>query len=515
MNYLMGIDLGSTSLKAVIYDLQGNKVAASSRPTLKYNPSSEHPEWTVWQPEQIWGGTADSIREALAMIGDPSQIKAVAVTGMGLDGVPIDEFGHWLYPFISWHDNRTLPQFEWWKTNIGDPKTFLTGGWPLWATSTALRILWMKENEPEIMARTDKWLLIEDFLNFMLCGRKATDYTMASCTAVFDQARKTWSDELLDRAGIERHLFSDVFPSGTILGEVTAAASKTTGLAVGTPVVLGGHDFLCGALPVGAFKPGVVLDVTGTWEVVLACAPKLELNQRLFQAGLALEAHVARNTFAGWGGAVAGEMLEWFRREYGYEAHQKSQAAGSVDWDWLMENAAKASAGCHGTMFLPHLSGAASPVIDPKSMGAFVGLTNATTQGEMLRAIIEGLDYQFMDIVSELEAGLNIQSTEIIVVGGATRNKFWMQNKADVTGRSIIVSDIEDASPLGAAILAGIGVGLYRDEQDAFDQVQKPGTIYEPHPKNILKYADGFQIYRQLYATLKQVNHQLYEKFRA
>ena len=183
---------------------------------MKSNPSQEHPEWTVWQPEQIWGGTAEAIRDALAEIGDPAQVKAVAVTGMGLDGVPMDEQGCWLYPFISWHDMRTLPQFEWWKANIGAEKTFLTGGWPLWATSTALRILWMQEHEPEILARTDKWLLIEDFLNLMLCGCKATDYTMASCTAVFDQARHTWSDELLAQAGIPRRLFSDPLPSGTV-----------------------------------------------------------------------------------------------------------------------------------------------------------------------------------------------------------------------------------------------------------------------------------------------------------
>ena len=147
-------------------------------------------------------------------------------------------------------------------------------------------------------------------------------------------------------------------------------------------------------------------------------------------------------------------------------------------------------------------------------MGAFIGLTNFTTQGEMLRAIIEGLDYQFLDIIQELEAGLCIQADQIIAVGGATRNKFWMQNKADVTGKPIIVSEVEDASPAGAAILAGIGIGLYRDEQDAFDQVSKPSTIYEPNPENTRLYADGFQIYRQLYQTLKPLNHQLYGMFR-
>ena len=140
----------------------------------------------------------------------------------------------------------------------------------MWRFSTALRLLWMAEHEPEILKRTHKWLLIEDFVNFMLCGGDATDYTMASCTLLFDQRKLDWSDEMLGLSGIDRRLLPDAFPSGTVLGEVTPAAAAATGLAVGTPVVLGGHDYLCGALPVGAIKPGVILDVSGTWEIVLA-----------------------------------------------------------------------------------------------------------------------------------------------------------------------------------------------------------------------------------------------------
>ena len=182
MDLLMGIDLGSTSLKAIVYDLDGNVVARGSRPTEKDHPSPEHPEWTVWQPEQIWGGTAAAIREAVARLSDPAQIRGVAVTGMGMDGVPIDAEGRWLYPFISWHDSRTGPQHAWWLKEIGAEKTFSIGGNPVWPINSALRILWMAEHEPGILARTDKWLLIEDFLNFMLCGRRVTDYSMASCT---------------------------------------------------------------------------------------------------------------------------------------------------------------------------------------------------------------------------------------------------------------------------------------------------------------------------------------------
>jgi xylulokinase len=522
MDYVMGIDLGSTSLKAVIYDLEGNLVASGSRPTERHNPYPEHPEWTVWMPEQIWGGTAAAIKDAVARLDDPRDIKGVAVTGMGMDGVPVDEQGKWLYSFISWHDPRTAPQLSWWEEHIGAEKNFAVGGNTLWRFSTALRLLWMAEHEPEILARTDKWLLIEDFLNFMLCGRRATDYTMASCTLLFDQRKLDWSDEILQRSGIDRRLLCDAHPSGTLLGEITPAAAEATGLAPGTPVVLGGHDYLCGALPAGAFKPGVVLDVTGTWEVVLTAIPEPILTPEVQKTGMTVEAHVARGMYAAWGGAVASDMLEWYRREYGFsfqdadaEARQRADQEGCTDWDCLIAQAAAAEPGARGVMFLPHLSAAGAPVVDARSLGAFVGLSNFVKQGDMLRAVFEGLDYQFLDIVHAMESSLDTRPDRFVVVGGAIRNHFWMQNKADVVGRPIEVPDVEEATPLGAAILAGIGVGLYQDEQDAFERVYKTGPCYEPDAKLATRYAEWFQIYKRLYPALKSINHQLFDEFLA
>jgi xylulokinase len=514
MDYLAGIDLGSTSLKCVIYDTSGRLVASGSRPTERFHPDAEHPEWTVWQPEQIWGGAAAAMQDAVAQIDDPRHIRAVAVTGMGMDGVPVDAQGDCLYPFISWLDPRTEPQMRWWERTIGAEKTFAAGGNTLWSFNTALRLLWMAEHEPEILARTDKWLLIEDFLNFKLCGRRATDTSMASCTLLFDQKERDWSGEILSKSGIDRRLLCDVSPSGTLLGEVTPDAAQATGLPAGTPVVLGGHDYLCSALPVGAFKPGVVLDVTGTWEIILTTIPSPVLTPEVQRLGVTVETHVARDAYAVWGGVVAAEMLEWYRREYGLEAQLQAEKEGGTDWDYLMAQAAASSAGAGGVMFLPHMSSAGCPVVDARSMGAFVGLSNATHRGDLLRAIIEGLDYQVVDIVAALETCLGIHPDRLVAVGGATRNPLWMQNKADISGLPIEVPDVEEATPLGAAILAGIGVGLYRDEQDAFEQVRRPGKVYLPDESLAPRYAGWYQIYRQLYPILKPLNHQLYQAFR-
>ena len=208
MSYLVGIDLGSTNLKAIVYDPAGKVVARASRPTQRFNPYPDHPQWAIWKPEQIWGGVAESLREAVAQVDDPRQIRGVAVTGMGMDGVPLDAAGRWLYPFISWHCPRTEPQYKWWLENIGAERQFAIGGNQLWVFNTALRLRWMAEHEPEILARTHKWVLIEDFINYMLCNAWATDYSMASTTLLFDQRRRGWSEDLLHISGLDQRFAS-------------------------------------------------------------------------------------------------------------------------------------------------------------------------------------------------------------------------------------------------------------------------------------------------------------------
>ena len=508
MDCLMGIDLGSTSLKALVYDLDGNVIASGNRPTQRFHPDPQHPQWTVWQPEQIWEGTAAAIREAVGHLAEPRSIRAVAVTGMGMDGLPVDDDGRWLYPLISWHDPRTGPQFQWWQEHIGAAKVFSIGGNPLWPINSALRILWMAEHEPEILRRTSKWLLIEDFLNFQLCGRCVTDYSMASCTLLFDQRTLDWSEELLALSGIDRGLLCEVLPSGTPIGQVHGAAAQATGLPEGTPVVLGGQDHLCGALPVGVFRPGTVLNVTGTWETIVTVTDRPVLKDDLRRAGMTVQAHVARGRHTIWGGNVAAEMLEWFCKQFVSAA---ADGATSVPWATLMAEAQASPPGARGLMFLPHMCSAACPIVDPRSLGAFVGLSTRATRGDLLRAMVEGLDYQFVEMVGALRTVLQDPLERFVMVGGATRNHFWMRNKADTLGQAIEVPDVAEASPLGAAILAGIGAGLYRDLEDAYRHVYRPGTTYQPDPGCAAHYARWIGAYHDLYPATRSLSHCLFE----
>jgi xylulokinase len=513
MDYLMAIDLGSTSLKAVIYDLDGNEIAAASRPTEKITPP-DHPEWVIWDPDQIWQGTAAAAKEAVGQVDDPSLIRGISVTGMGMDGVPLDDAGNHLYPFISWHDPRTTPQAEWWAENIGSEKTFSIAGLPPWAITAAMRIRWMMENEPEIMAKTVKWLLIEDFFNHKLCGKIATDYSMATCMLLFDQARRQWSGELLQASGISPSLMPDPLPSGTPLGEVTAEAAALTGLPEGTKVILGGHDHLCGTLPVGAYKSGTLFNVIGTWECVIATIPEAILTENVRKAAICMQSHVAQGMYAAWGGAVSAESLEWYRAQFGGEAEKRAEAEGGTVWDYLLAELDGTSPGASGVMYLPHISAAGCPIDDNRALGAFVGLSNKATRADMLRAVIEGLNYQFLHIMDAMQTGLGSSFSDIVVSGGVSKNAFWIQNKADMIGLPIQVSEMSDASPRGAAMLAGIGLGLYADLEEAFERVKRPGRTIEPRKELTEKYARLFELYKGLYPALAPVSHSLFDMFK-
>jgi len=514
MKVLLGIDLGSTSLKAVAFDLQGNIQASSSRPTIEAHPNPEHPEWSVWEPENIWGGIADAIRDVVDALGDPSRVAGLAVTGMGMDGLPIGLHGEWLYPFISWHDTRTYPQHAWWMEKIGPLKIYQTGGHAALLINTINRIMWMKENEPEILKRTDKWLLIEDFVNFMLCGVKASDFSMAATTQVLDIQRLSWSEELIGLAGVSLDLFPPLYASGTVLGEIHDQAAQRTGLKAGTPVVLGGHDYLMGALAAGGVDRHTLVDITGTWEIFMALVDKPNPTAEAYSLGTVWDPHIITGKTCLFIDAVAASMLEWYRNQFATFEEDQARLHGSTVWDLLMEEAAACEVGSSGITFLPHLNGCNAPAKDPKSHGAFIGIAHAATRGMFIRAVIEGLNYQARQMVESIEKIGGIYPT-LRAIGGTTRNKFWMQNKADILGRPLEIPEIEEATCLGTAMKAGVGVGLYKNELDAFQQTYKPGKVYQPDRVKEEKYKEIYEeIYLPIYDALKPINHTIFDRFR-
>lgn len=514
MDYLLGIDVGSTSMKALVYDLDGNVISRGSHPTESIANDPDHPNWQVYLPDHIWDGIASAIRDAVSQIGPQNRIKAATVTGLGADAVPLDERGEPVYPFINWICTRTMPQFEWWLENVGLERTFQISGWQPFIWSTALRFIWLKENEPELARRVHKWLIVEDFVNYKLTGKYSTDYTDASPTLLFDQRSLAWSDEMLRIAGLEKDILPTPQPSGSFIGEITPQAAENTGLAPGTPIFQGGHDYLVGALAAGAISPGMFLDVTGTWELVITPTTAPQWTSEIRQLGLTVEAHSAPGTYCIWAGGTAASMLEWYKDQIGSEAQQRAQTGLGNVWSNLMDEARSAPPGANGIFFLPHFNGTACPNLNPRSLGAFLGLNDTTKREDMVRAVVEGLDYAFLDMLKALELGAGQTAERITAIGGGARNEFWMQNKADVSGRLVVTPEIEEATALGAAMLAGVGVGIYKNLAEAAQRVHKPGRSFEPNLKLASFYAELFEIYREISPALQQVNGRIHNLFR-
>jgi len=517
MDLLLGIDIGSTSIKANIYDLKGRLVSGGSRPTVLLYPDKDHPAWSVWDPDIIWGAVKDSIGSALDKLNPQSlkrEIRSAAVTGFGMDGVPIDKSGKWLYPFISWHCPRTEEQCSRWSKQLGPDVIFSISGKQVMHIDTVYRILWVKENHSEILEKTFKWLLIEDYINYLLCGEIATDYSMASCTSLFDQKKRTWSDELLRRTELDASLLPSPFPAGTVLGNVSLKASSQTGLPTTVKVVLGGHDYHCAALATGAFIPEVVMSVNGTWEMILQSSTQPRLEKKVFENGISVESHVAQNMYDIVAYSVSGLMYEWLSKTLCFEERSQAQNNNISEWEVIKKKAASAPVGSNGVFFAPYFSGAGSPYMDSRASGAFIGLTNYSDKGSIIRSVIEALNYQFRDMLTAFEYASCFTADKIVATGGASQNEVWTQNKADITGKLIEVPAAAEATPLGAALISGIGTGIYKDEMEAYDQTYNISYICEPDIKNKALYDDYYGIYKSLYPDLKNISNSIYEKFR-
>jgi len=207
-------------------------------------------------------------------------------------------------------------------------------------------------------------------------------------------------------------------------------------------------------------------------------------------------------------------MLEWYKDQIGSEAQRRAQTGQGNVWTNLMDEARSAPPGANGIFFLPHFNGTACPNLNPRSLGAFLGLNDTTKKEDMVRAVVEGLDYAFLDMLKALELGVGQKAEKITAIGGGARNEFWMQNKADVSGRLVVTPEIEEATALGAAMLAGVGVGIYKNLAEAVQRVHKPGRSFEPNLKLASFYAELFEIYREISPALQQVNSRIYNLFR-
>lgn len=490
MPYLLGLDIGTTNTKAVVYDLGGRMRAAALAPT----PLTECGlGQAIRDPEALYRTAAGVIRQAAAQIEDPAEVLAISFSSMAEAGVPLDARGAPVYPIIAWYDTRTLPYQEWWQTHLGEEQVYAITGLQPRHIFSINKLMWLRDHEPEAYGRLALWLSVADYIAFRLSGVAAMGYSQACRTMAFDLRTLGWSAEILQAAGIPAHIFPPAVPAGRALGPLSQQAAADCGLSPRTLVVTGGHDHVCAAVAADVTRPGAILDSIGTTEAALAVLEHPRLEPEVEALGVSCGVHAVPGRYYLIGGLLGvGPLITWLLETIAPPSAEGYQALTAL--------AEASPRGARDLYLLPFLAGAGAPHLDPQVTGAYLGLRLHHTRADLARAAFEGLSYELRTLLDSLEAVTGAPEALLRAVGGGARNAFWLQLRADVTGYTVEVPQGTERGALGAALLAGLGAGLYADVATAAAAAYRAEQIYRPDAAAHADYAARYrETYRRLY----------------
>ncbi len=505
MKRLLALDLGTTSFKAVVYSDSGAKLSEQ-----RADPPDRRVEIAgvpvdIWGTEALWETVADLLRRTVEPFD--GQVDGLAIAQLGLIGVPLDAADQPLYPFVTWIDPSAGTAAVLERSGLSDARLFAIAGNRLNSIYPPAWIGWMSEHEPRFADGRKRWVFIGDWLAYRLSGVLSSDYSITSQTLTLDQTTLRLRDDLLRAFGLAEDLFPAPEQAARMLGEVTERAAAATGLRAGVPVVLGGADWLVGVFGSGLTEPGDFGILTGTWELTFTCAREPCLTEIACESGAICDPHVAPERWALRIEALSGEVTEWCRSRL----HADGAGNGELsDWAEIVAACDRVAPGSGGLVFVPHLFGSYGPRHDELARGAFVGLTGASTRAAMARSVFEGLSFQTRASLDALSRATGVEAGRIVVMGGGVKNALWLQTRAEALGRSVEVVDDPDVTPRGAAMLAGIGIGLFSDFADAVARLAPPTKVIEPDPANARLYEDIYDdVYVPLQDSLASVNHRL------
>lgn len=488
MPYLMGLDISTTGAKALIIDETGKVIAVANRPQPISQPK---PLWSEQNPADWWDGISASIREALAesrLSGE--DISAIGLTGQMHGLVLLDENGAVLRPSILWNDQRTQAQCDYMTECIGGQRLIELTGNPAVTGFTAPKILWVRENEPQIYARARQVLLPKDYIRYKLTDTYATDLAGAAGTSLLNVAERAWSTEVVAALEIPAEWLPPVHEGTQVTSAISAAGAAATGLKAGTPVVGGGGDQAAGAIGMGCVTPDKIGVTVGTSGVVFA-----PLSRYAYESEGRLHAfcHAVPDTWHFMGVMLsAAGSLQWYKDSF----------APDIDFDSLLAEAASVPAGSEGLFFLPYLTGERSPHPDPLARGAFIGITSRHSRGHMTRAVLEGVAFGLKDSFTLIaQAGLP-DSYEVRISGGGAKSPFWQSIIADVLGAPLVNVNTTEGGAFGAAILASVAAGIFDDAASACAAMIQTAEEVAVGGDTAL-YAARYEIYQSLYPTLK------------
>jgi len=489
---LLGIDIGTSACKVAIFNRKGEVIAQSNQGYHLYYPK---PGWVEQDPEEWWESICVGIKDCIEKSKiNSSQIVGIGIDGQGWSAIPVDEAGKCLHFTPIWMDTRAKDIAERVSDEIGADKIFEVAGNAFLPAYTTPKMLWFKETKPEIYDKTYKFLQSNGFIGMKLTGVMSVDRCQSYGVHFYNTKTFTYDVELAKAMGLSLDKVPDIYPCHGIIGSVTREAAKATGLTEGTRVVAGGLDAACGTLGAGVYLAKQTQIQGGQAGGMSICEDLPIAHPKLI-----FSPHVVPNLWLLQGGTVGGGgVLRWIKQEL-FEGKS---------FDELTELAKNVPPGAEGVTFLPYMSGERCPIWDPDAKAVFYGLGFDKTKGHMIRAALEGVVFSVAhNLKVAEEVGVNVRELDLRAMGGAANSTLWMQIYADVTGCRISVPTSDTATTLGAAILAGVGVGLYQSFEEAISNTVEITRVQEPNMENHEVYKKSMELYLQLYEDLKNTFH--------
>ncbi len=498
MKYLIGIDLGTSATKTVLFDEKGKTVCSSSCEYPLYQPKNG---WAEQNPDDWYNAGVETVKQVVSESGvNPRDIVSLGISGQMHGLVMLDDNCNVLRPSIIWCDQRTGKECDELTEKLTREKLIDITANPALTGFTASKILWVKNNEPEIFEKCRHILLPKDYLRYKLTGEFATEVSDASGMQLLDVKNRCWSDEMIDAVGIKKEYLAKVYESPEITGYISAEASALTGLTQNTIVVGGAGDNAAAAVGMGVVSDGKAFTTIGTSGVVFAHtdSPVIDPKGRVHTFCCAVPGawHVMGVTQA------AGLSLQWFKKQFCTEEIAESEAAGKDVYEIMTEKASQIQLGSDKLFYLPYLMGERTPHLDPDARGVFFGASAIHTRAHFIRAVLEGVSYSLLDCV-EILREMNIEVSDMLACGGGGKSKFWRQMLSDMYGVSVGTVKSSEGPALGVAILASVGAGIYPDVVTACkNMICYNSEKSDPDNDAHIKYEKLHKIYSDVYKNL-------------
>ncbi len=499
--HLMGLDVGSTGVKAVVFTPEGDIVGSAYREYAEVYPETG---WIELQPDDVWGGVQAVISEAAAQAG--GGVKSLAISALGEAFTPVSADGEFLYNTIVSPDARATEQTERLGERLGAEHVFDLTGMPLSASFTLPKLIWTREKMPRVHERTWKYLLWPEVIQLKLGLTPRIDHSLAGRTMAFDVRARDWSEEMLEAAQIPREMLAEPIAPGEVIGELSAEAAAQVGLEPGCLLVAGGHDQPMNALGAGVVKPGMCVDGMGTVECITVAFDEPVLTDAMRTHNYGCYPHVVGDQYA----TIAynyscGSLLRWWRDHFGTEEIAEARMRRMDVYDVMLSDLPDEPS---GLLWLPYFAGSGTPWLDPHAKGAILGLTLDTDRKRLIKALIEGTCYELdLNIRALEEAGVTID--RLRATGGGSRSDTWLQLKADITGKPVVRPNVSESGCQAGAILGGVALGVWRDVHRATEALVAEGKTFTPRKEMHRAYEELRTTYADAWPALREIVYRL------